>query len=51
MVAEAKTLGFNERKFRGSGERFEHKKILAHGGANIGMGRRKEGLEGELAKR
>jgi hypothetical protein len=51
MVAETEARSFDGGEFRRIGERFEHEKILAQGGANIGMGRKKEGLEGALAKR
>ena len=51
MVAETETRGFDDGKFRGSGKRFEHDEILAQGGGNFGVGRRKEDLEGVLAKR
>jgi hypothetical protein len=51
MVAETEARRFDDGKFRGSGERFEHKKILAQGESNILRARKKEGLEGELAKR
>jgi len=51
MVAETEAWSFDDGKFRGVGERFEHDEILAQGGENFGMGRRKEDLEGVLAKR
>jgi hypothetical protein len=51
MVAETEARSFDCRKIRGSGERFEHEKILPQGGGNFGRWRRKEDLEGVLAKR
>jgi hypothetical protein len=45
MVAETKTRSFNDGKLRGTVERFQHDKILAQGGRNPGMGKRKQGLE------
>ena len=51
MVAETEARSFDDGKFRGRAQRLEHDEILAQGGANFGMERRKEGVEGEVAKR
>jgi hypothetical protein len=51
MVAKTEARGFDDGKFRRRAQRLEHEKILAQGGANFGMDREKEGVEGEVAKR
>jgi hypothetical protein len=51
MVAETEAKSFDDGKFRRRAQRWKHEKILAQGGANLGMAREKEGVEGEVAKR
>jgi hypothetical protein len=51
MVAETQTRSFDDGKFLGARQRFKHGEILAQARRNIGMERKKEGLEGGVAKR
>jgi hypothetical protein len=51
MVAKTEARSFDDGKFRRRAQRWKHEKILAQGGANFGMDREKEGVEGEVAKR
>jgi hypothetical protein len=51
MVAETQTRSFDDGKFLGARQRFKHGEILAQAGLNFGMERKKEGVEGGVAKR
>jgi hypothetical protein len=51
MVAETETRSFDDGKYRGRAEGFNHDEILAQGESNIGMEREKVGVEGGVAKR
>ena len=50
VVAETEARRLDDGEFLGAWQRLEHQKILAQGGANVGMAGRKTDLEGESAK-